>query len=138
LRHDRRHIIRGVLECVIFSLRDVAEVIKEMGIPITQIRTSGGGALSTLWRQIHADVFANEVITVSGSSEGGAYGAALVAGAGIGVWDSVETAVKVLRAETTTSHIEEHAQIYDRLFPIYQDLYAALKDSSERISEIYS
>ena len=52
--------------------------------------------------------------------------------------EKVETAVKVLRAETTTSHIEEHAQIYDRLFPIYQDLYAALKDSSERISEIYS
>jgi xylulokinase len=138
LRHDRRHIIRSVLECVIFSLRDVAEVIKEMGIPITQIRTSGGGALSTLWRQIHADVFANEVITVSGSSEGGAYGAALVAGAGVGVWENVEAAVQVLRAETTTAPIEEHAKIYDRLFPIYQDLYAALKDSSERISEIYS
>ncbi len=138
LRHDRRHIIRSVLECVMFSLRDVAELIKEMGLPITQIRTSGGGALSTLWRQIHADVFANEVMTVSGSSEGGAYGAALVAGAGVGIWENVEAAVKVVQSETTTSPIKEHTKIYNRLFPIYQELYTTLKDSFERISEVYS
>ena len=96
LRHDRRHILRSVFEGVIFSLNDVAEIIREMGLSITQIRTSGGGALSDLWRQIHADVFNQEVVTVSGSAEGGAYGAALVAGAGAGICDDLQPAVSGL------------------------------------------
>jgi len=137
LRHDRCHILRSVFEGVIFSLRDVAELIKEMGVAITQIRTSGGGALSGLWRQIHADVFGSEVLTVSGSGEGGAYGAALVAGAGVGVWPSVEIAARVVNVETKNSPIMKHREIYDRLFPVYRDLYIALKESFDRISEIY-
>ncbi len=138
LRHTRRHILRSVFEGVIFSLRDVAELIREMGLSIAQIRASGGGALSDLWRQIHADVFNSEVITVGGSAEGGAYGAALVAGAGVGVWGSVEEATQVVRAETKNEPIKENTEIYDKLFPVYQDLYGALKNSFDRISEIYS
>ena len=138
LRHDRRDILRSVFESVIYSLRDVVELIREMGYAVTQVRTSGGGALSPLWRQIHADVFNSEVITVNGSSEGGAYGAALVAGAGVGLWKDVEEAVGVLEVETKEVPIQENAELYDRLFPIYRDFYGALKDSFDRISEIYS
>ena len=137
LRHNRCHILRSVFEGVIFSLRDVAELIKEMGVPITQIRTSGGGPLSALWRQIHADVFGNEVVTVSGSAEGGAYGAALVAGAGVGMWPSVEEAVRFLTIETKDRPIPEHTDTYDRLFLVYRNLYSALKESFDRVSEIY-
>lgn len=137
LRHNRCHILRSVFEGVIFSLRDVAESIREMGVAITQIRTSGGGALSDLWRQIHADAFNSEVVTVSGSGEGGAYGAALVAGAGVGVWPSVEEAVRVVSVETKDLPIPEHADVYNRLFPIYQGLYNTLKDSFDRIAEVY-
>ena len=137
LRHSRSHLIRSVLEGVVFSLRDVTEVIREMGVPITQIRTSGGGALSKLWRQIHADVFNSEVLTVSGSGEGGAYGAALVAGVGAGIWPTVEEAVKVLKVETKTSPIPKNVEIYDRLFKIYQTLYGSLKTTFDKISEIY-
>ena len=138
LRHNRRDILRSVFESVIYSLRDVVELIREMGYDLTQVRTSGGGALSPLWRQIHADVFNSEVITVSGSSEGGAYGAALVAGAGVGLWKDVEEAVGVLEAETKEVPIAENVALYDRLFPIYRDFYGALKGSFDRISEIYS
>jgi len=138
LRHTRCHILRSVYEGVIFSLRDVAELIKEMGISITQIRTSGGGALSEFWRQIHADVFNSEVVTVSGSAEGGAYGAALVAGVGVGVWPSVEKAAEVVKVETRNPAIPRHTEIYDRLFPLYQGLYSALKESSDSISGIYT
>lgn len=138
LRHTRRHILRSVFEGVIFSLRDVTELITEMGLPLTQIRTSGGGALSDLWRQIHADVFNKEVITVSGSAEGGAYGAALVAAAGVGIWDSVEEATQVVTAETRSDPIRENAEVYDKMFPIYQDLYGTLKKGFDRISKICS
>ncbi len=138
LRHTRCHILRSVFEGVIFSLRDVAELIREMGVPIDQIRTSGGGALSELWRQIHADVFNSNVLTMSGSAEGGAYGAALVAGAGIGIWPSVEEAVRVLRVETQSFPILENIEIYDRVFRVYRDLYGALKNDFDNISQIYN
>ncbi len=138
LRHNRRDILRSVFESVIYSLRDVVELIREMGYEVTQVRTSGGGALSPLWRQIHADVFNSQVITVSGSSEGGAYGAALVAGAGVGLWKDVEEAVAVLKAETRDEPIPENVDLYNRLFPIYRDFYGALKKSFDRISEIYA
>jgi xylulokinase len=137
LRHDRRSMLRSVLEGVIFSMRDVARLITDMGLPITQIRTSGGGALSALWRQIHADVFNSEVITVSGSAEGGAYGAALVAGAGVGVWAGVNEAVQVAKAETRTTPIAENFEVYDKLFAVYRKLYGSLKDSFDGIAEIY-
>ncbi|MBW2058322.1 MAG: xylulokinase [Deltaproteobacteria bacterium] len=136
LRHGRSHIVRSLLEGVIFSLMDTAQLIREMGIPVTQIRTSGGGALSGFWRQIHADVFNSEVVTVSGSGEGGAYGAALVAGAGVGVWPSVEEAVRVLKVETRDLPVPAQAEVYGRLFPIYRGLYRSLKDSFDRIAEV--
>jgi xylulokinase len=137
LRHNRRHILRSVFEGVLFSLKDVAQLIQEMGVTITQIRTSGGGALSDLWRQIHADMFNAEVVTVSGSAEGAAYGAALVAGAGVGMWASVEEAVRVLQVVTQVAPIPANTRGYERLFPVYCSLYQALKDSFDRISEIY-
>lgn len=138
LRHDRRDFLRSVFESVIYSLRDVVELIREMGYTVTQVRTSGGGALSPLWRQIHADVFDSQVITVSGSSEGGAYGAALVAGAGVGLWKNVEEAVEVLKAETKDDPIKENVHLYNRLFPIYRVFYSSLKDGFDRIAEIYT
>ena len=137
LRHDRRSMLRSVLEGVVFSLKDVAQLIEEMGIQIGQIRTSGGGALSDFWRQIHADVFNSEVITVSGSAEGGAYGAALVAGAGVGVWQTVEEAVQVIKTEKRTLPDEKNARIYQKLYPIYSNLYQQLKDTFERLADIY-
>jgi xylulokinase len=108
-----------------------------MGIEIRQIRTSGGGALSDLWRQIHADVFNSEVITVSGSAEGGAYGAALVAGAGVGVWPSVEEAVQVIQTEKRTLPDGKNIEIYQKLFPIYSELYHHLKDTFDKLADIY-
>jgi xylulokinase len=137
LRHTKAHLLRSIFEGVIFSLKDVTEVIKEMGAPSTQIRTSGGGALSKLWRQIHADVFNSAVLTMSGSGEGGAYGAALVAGVGVGIWPNVEEAVKSLKVETTTSPIPKNVEIYDGLFGVYQNLYGNLKGSYDQISKIY-
>jgi xylulokinase len=133
LRHERCHIIRSILEGVIFSLRDVTEVIKEMGLPLTQIRVSGGGAVSDLWRQIHADVFNSEVVTMSYSAEGGAYGAALVAGTGIGIWPTVDEAVRNLMIETRTTPIRENIEIYDHFFKIYQTLYGVLRNTFHQI-----
>ena len=127
LHHGKAEVIRSILEGVVFSLRDVYALIKGMDSSIKEIRTSGGGSLSPLWRQIQADVFQSPVITVSGSGEGGAYGAALVAGAGVGVWASVEEAIGVLKKETETPPNPENRQVYEEMYGIYHSLYAALK-----------
>ena len=87
--HTRSHLIRSILEGVAFSLRDSLEIFKELGIPVEQIRASGGGSRSFLWRQIQADIYGKELVTLR-TSEGSALGAALLAGVGAKIYASVE------------------------------------------------
>ena len=98
------------------------------------IITSGGGARSPVWRQIQADIFQLPVRTVSGSAEGGAYGAALVAGVGTGVWNDLAEACSVLKTETETMPNPDLKDRYRELFEIYKGLYPALKASFDRLS----
>jgi xylulokinase len=84
-------VVRAILEGVAFSLRDSFTLFAEMGVPIRNIRLGGGGARSPLWRQIQADVYGREVEILE-AEEGAAYGAAILAGVGAGVWSSVDSA----------------------------------------------
>lgn len=138
LRHNHSDIARAVMEGVIYSLRQVYELIIRMdgSLAVKEIRTSGGGSVSQLWRQIHADIFQLPVKTVSGSGEGGAYGAALVAGAGCNIWNSVEDATKILKIETETEPDVKNKNIYEELYEIYKGLYPNLKSIFDKISGI--
>jgi xylulokinase len=89
--HTRGHVVRAILEGVAFSLRDSFTLFAEMGVPVRNIRLGGGGARSPLWRQIQADIYGREVEILE-AEEGAAYGAAILAGVGAGVWNSVDTA----------------------------------------------
>ena len=106
------------------------------GIKPEKVIISGGGAMSPLWRQIAADVFNLPVVTVSGSGEGGAYGAALVAGVGVGIWPDLVEASKVLHEETVTLPIPENVEIYNKVYALYDKLYLALKDSFVELSQL--
>jgi xylulokinase len=129
LRHGKAHLIRSVLEGVSFGLRDSLELIKSLGVPITQVRASGGGARSPLWRQIQADVFGSELVLVN-ITEGAAYGAALLAGVGGGIYQSVEEAVQAtVKVTDRTVPIPEDVRRYEELYPAYRNLYHALKDT---------
>src|SRR5207237_742888 len=90
-RHTRAHVVRAILEGVAFSLRDTFEIFKAMNVPVEEVRLGGGGARSSLWRQIQADIYGREVKTVE-AEEGAAYGAALLAGVAAGAWPSVDAA----------------------------------------------
>lgn len=127
-RHTKRHLTRAVLEGVSFGLRDSLELIKNLNIPIEQVRASGGGARSLLWRKIQANVFGTELVLVN-VTEGAAYGAALLAGVGCRAFDSVEQAVE------NTVHItdqvlpeEQNVQKYGRLYSQYRAAYPALRE----------
>lgn len=135
VRHDRPHLTRAVLEGVAFGLRDSFELMKQAGlVPVEQVRLSGGGARSNLWRQILADVLQTPLITVN-TTEGAAYGAAVLAAVGAGRFDSVEAAVDALIPVTDSVEPREAvASIYDGYYGIYRALYPALKESFGQIA----
>ena len=89
--HTRGHIVRAVLEGVAFSLRDSFTIFNELRVPVRRVILGGGGARSPLWREIQANVYGHQVETVL-ADEGAAYGAALLAGVGAGIWPNVDEA----------------------------------------------
>ncbi len=128
VRHGKAHMTRAVLEGVSFGLRDSFELMKSVGLSeITQVRVAGGGARSPLWRQILADTFNSELVTVN-TTEGAAYGAALLAGVGAWIWPNVETACADTVAITgSTSPQPDSAAQYEAAYAHYRQLYPALK-----------
>ncbi len=134
VRHTRAHLTRAVLEGVSFGLRDSFELIKTSGLTeIQQVRVSGGGAKSQLWRQIIANVFNVELVTVN-TIEGAAYGAALLAGVGCGIFSDVDTAcLHAVKITDTTSPQADEVENYEHLYAIYRDLYPALSEISHRL-----
>jgi len=136
VRHDKPHLVRAVLEGVAYGLRDSLELVRDFGLEIEQVRASGGGARSELWRQILADVFATELVTIN-VTEGAAYGAALLAGVGAGVYPSVEAACDdAIRVVTSTEPTAGRVKLYDAYYPVYRSLYGALKLDFDRVAHI--
>jgi len=127
LKHDRSHMTRAVLEGVAYGLRDNFALMEEVGVDsIQQVRVSGGGAKSPLWRQILADVCGVELVTVK-TAEGAAFGAALLAGIGAGIWSSASEAcsVGVKLGETTMPNSDSQA-LYETGYRRFKNHYPAL------------
>jgi xylulokinase len=128
LRHTRGHLTRAVLEGVAFGLKDGFSLIQEAGLgTVRQVRISGGGARGTLWRQILASVLETELVTVN-TTEGAAYGAALLAGVGAGTWVDVPSACAAV-IQVTGQTLPDPTQIetYRSSYPIYRELYSELR-----------
>jgi len=133
LAHDRRHLTRAVLEGVAFGLRDGLDLMIGAGMPAPdQIRASGGGTASPLWRQILADVLGAEIATVN-TSEGAAYGAGLLAAVGAAWYPSVEAACDALVSATSAAAPGPDAARYAEAHAVYRDLYPALAPSFRRM-----
>jgi len=125
--HTRAHIVRAILEGVAFSLRDTFEIFKEMSVPVETVRLGGGGARSSVWRQIQADVYGRTVETVE-AEEGAAYGAALLAGVGGGAWDSVDAACeRVVRVRSRLPAEPSTVELMNKQYEKFRALYPALR-----------
>jgi len=136
LRHGKPHMVRAVLEGVAYGLRDSLELMRALGLQIRQVRASGGGARSALWRQILADVFDSEIALVN-ITEGAAYGAALLAGVGSGVYASVEDACAQTIRITDSVTQGKDVPVYDDYYRgVYRALYPALKESFKTVGAI--
>jgi xylulokinase len=127
--HTRGHFIRAVLEGVAFSLRDTFTLFNELGIPVRAIRLGGGGARGALWRQIQADVYGHPVQQLE-AEEGGAFGAALLAGSGVNAWPSVEAACEsTIRVAQTIQ--PQQTSTMDAAYQQYRRIYPALKEINQ-------
>jgi xylulokinase len=113
-RTTREMLIRSLIEGVTCGMRDALEIIEEMKIPIKEVRAGGGGARSEFWRQLQADIY-KQPIVMTNATEGPAYGVALLAGVGTGVWNSVEEACRAtIKSTRKITPNKKAAGFYDR------------------------
>ncbi|HEV7904142.1 MAG TPA: xylulokinase [Pyrinomonadaceae bacterium] len=128
MSHTRAHVVRAILEGVAFSLRDTLTIFAEMRVPVRGIKLGGGGARSSLWRQIQADVYGHTVELVE-SEEGAAYGAALLAGVGGGAWSNVDEACEAcVRVRARVEPDAARARLMNERYGVYRAIYPALCD----------
>lgn len=127
IQHRRGDMTRCIVEGVSFALRDSLELIKSMGISTKSIRLSGGGAKSEFWKQMIADIF-NMRVDIVNSKEGPAYGAAILAMVGDGLYKDVDTACKLLIKIVDTKYPnKKNVKIYDDKYENFKKLYPILK-----------
>lgn len=129
--HTRADMIRAVMEGVTFSLRDCQEILKEMNVSSDKIIACGGGSASPFWRQMIADIMDCPVTTVSGK-EGPAFGAAILAGVGAGIYESVPAACKEIIKEGEAKQSQNSAE-YDKYYELYKMVYPALKEMYHKL-----
>ena len=127
-RHGRPHLIRSLMEGATYAMRDSLELIKNLGVPIRQIRVSGGGARSEFWRRMQADIYGQKVVTIN-AQEGPAYGVALLAAVGTDHFKDIAQACKrTIRVVDQTKPDRTSKAVYDRAYPLFGKLYRSLKD----------
>jgi len=136
LSHDRGALVRAVLEGVTYSLRDCLDLMRGLGVPVKEIRATGGGAKSPLWRHMQADQFGVKVRTM-GADEGPAYGVALLAAVGCGEFKNISEAcaATVRTAEETKPNAKARRE-YDQRAAVYRELYGRLKPAYDAIAEL--
>jgi xylulokinase len=136
LKHRKNEMVRAVMEGVTFGMRDSFEIMREMNIPIQEVRAIGGGARSALWRKIQASIYEVPLWGVK-IDEGPAFGAALLGAVGRGVFSSVEEASeKAVKVTEQVLPSPELVDYYNKAYRLYRDLYPALRDFYPRLQEL--
>jgi len=135
-KHEKYHFVRSVMEGVVFSLMDCLSIIEGMGVSVNEVRASGGGAKSPIWRQMQADMFSKDIVTIN-SSEGPALGVAILAGVGTGVYESVQQACEAVISEK--DRIKANAALkntYNGNYQLYKNLYKSLKGNFGELAKL--
>jgi xylulokinase len=127
---------RAIMEGVVYSLRDSLEIMRELEVPVDQVRATGGGAKSLLWRQLQADVYGVPIHRTT-ADEGPAHGAALLGGVAAGVYRDVGEACAVVRLrEEVTEPDPERTRIYEEHYEVYRSLYPATESAVHRLTDL--
>jgi xylulokinase len=135
LRHRKAHMTRAIIEGVTFGLMDSLQLVRQMGLTVKAVRVSGGGSKNALWRQMMADVFDAEVITVN-AMQGAAFGAALLASVGAGFYSRIDDACKAVIRETGHTLPGAARSIYPAYYEKFRSLYQSLREEFKAIASI--
>ena len=134
--HTRAHLIRAVLEGVSYSLKDCQRIIEGVIGPIGETTVCGGGAASGLWRQMIADVYGCKVQTLR-ANEGVALGAAILAGVGAGIYQSVAAGCdRIVEVKEEILPVAENTEKYRKVYAFYDSLYDTMKASYQSLSKM--
>ena len=134
-RHDKGHFARALYEGIAFSLRDVLEQFRARGMDIKRARIIGGGSKSTIWRQIVANILNIEILLPETTDA--SFGAALIAGVGIGVFESEQrAALDCAKIIDRALPEPELVVFYDKLFEIYKDAQKGLEQVNHALSKL--
>jgi xylulokinase len=132
-KHTRADLIRAVIEGVSYSQRDCLDIVEGLGVAVSSVRASGGGARSLFWRQVLADVFGKTVVRLE-TQEGSAYGATLLALVGTGEYSSVpEVCGAAIREADSVAPRQAESKVYAAAYETYRALYPALRPIYARI-----
>jgi xylulokinase len=135
-RHGVAHMTRAVMEGVIFSLRDSLEIMRNLDVPIEDVRATGGGARSELWRLLQADIYATPIRRTV-ADEGPAFGAALLAGVASGNYANVNEATSVVKLRDGITEPEPgRSKIYEDYYEVYRSLYPATNSAMSRLADL--
>ncbi len=134
--HTQAHVMRAIMEGVVFCLADCNDLLKDQGIEVTSLRVTGGGSRSPLYRRMLADLFRCDIHTLG--REGGAdYGAAILAGVGAGLWPSVYDACdRFIREKDSTEWDPEEAEKYSAYHAVYDRMYRSLKEDFSALAAL--
>ncbi len=133
-RHGLGEICRSVMEGVTYSLRDTIEILREFDVQVDEVRASGGGAKSALWRQMQADIY-NATVVTTNLQEGPSAGAAIMAAVGAGAFRSVgEACDSIVKVVSRTEPAPRSVALYEEFYQVYRSLYPTLKDTFARQS----
>ena len=134
--HTKSDMIRSVMEGVVYSLKDCLDVFKEMGIPFNEMLATGGGARSSIWRQMMADVYNCPVVTAT-NVEGPALGVAILAGVGAGVYSDVAKACDGIITKNAPQNPQfENTEKYEKYYKLYKKVYTSLKDDFDTLASL--
>ena len=131
--HRKEHMIRAVLEGVIFSLHSILPAVESLVGPTQTIKATGGFARSRLWRQMMADVFDREVV-VPEEIESSCLGAAIMALYALGEVELIEVVAGMVGAVHRHRPIAENAAVYRQLAPIYRSIPTKLGDEYAQLA----
>lgn len=134
--HTKYHMLRAVMEGVMYSQKQCFDLINEMGLELNFMYACGGGAKSLFWRQMMADLYKTEVLTVL-NEEGPALGVAILASVCCGIYPDIESACEVMiKTENKVNPIAENSKKYEKFYNLYTKLYPMLKEEFEELSKI--
>jgi xylulokinase len=133
--HTRGDMARAVMEGITFGMADQIKMMRDLGVTINQVRCGGGGARSSFWLQLQADTYDARTVTVD-TVDASAYGVAILAGVGAGVWKTVEQACKeCVNIETTHRPTRRAVDFYRDFHATYQELYPTLQHSFRKLAD---